>query len=172
MNTQEKEIQLELLVEDCTTSSDVHEKVKQLSDKDKNALIYQISLDEVYEEIKEHSIDMSYLLEHAGLINDYANGVGRVRPIMALSQLGSLLLAQQFSTQARGEMQAQTEHSQFGLQLADAISDRSQELSKISEELCTLIAHYETVLLGRRMGIHFVDEKGTAVPVEKAEGSE
>ena len=167
MNTEEKYVQLELLADDCVTPGDVMEKVQQLSDKDKYALVYQIACDEMYEDIRKFAVDFSYLLDEMGLVNDYEKRVSKTAPTMGMTNLGLAMITQVFAKQARSEMQAQSEQTQWGMQIADSISDRANEIKAQFEDLTALICHYEAVLLGRRMGVDFTDQDGSFVPSEK-----
>ena len=78
------------------------------------------------------------------------------------------MMEQSTSGQARHELQAQNEQSQFGMQLADSISDESVDLVAVVDRLINLNCHYNTVLYGRReLNFHYIDSEGSSVRDEK-----
>ena len=166
MNTEEKNTKLEEIAADCVTAGDVMEQVQRLTDEDKYAMVYRIACDEMFEDIRSYSVDLSYLLDELGLVNDYEKRVSKTAPTMGMLNLGIAMLTQVFAKQARQEMQAQSHETQWGMQLSDAISDKAVAIQSQVHELTTLISHYEAVLTGRRMGVNFKDEDGSIEPVE------
>lgn len=172
MNTEEKYKQLELLASDCVTAGDVMEKVQSLTDSDKYSLVYRIAVDEMFESIRQHALDFSHLLDELGLVNDYEKRVSKTASTMGMTELGLAMINQVFSKQARMEMQAQDEQTQWGMQLSAAISDQAADIHSQLRDLTTLVCNYEAVLLGRRMGVNFTDKDGTFEPMEKRDNTD
>ena len=172
MNTEEANTQMQKLADNCITDGDVMEKVQKLSIEERNTLIYRLAIDEMYDDIRCAAIDMSYLWDELGLVNDYEKQVSKPAQTMGMLNLGVTMIMQVFAKQARHEMQAQTGDTQWGMQLADAINDKAIGIQSELQELTTLVCHYQACLVGRRMGIHFLDEDGASKAIEYKENTD
>ena len=76
-------------------------------------------------------------------------------------------MKQTFAHQARLEMQHQDEDTQWGMQLADAVSDLSTNICEDAEKIASMVAHYAAVLHGRRIGVEYQDEFGESIVIKK-----
>lgn len=86
--------------------------------------------------------------------------------------ISTQLLKQAFEKQARIEMQVQDEHTQFGMRIAEATADRAINIQEMTSELINLTTHYQSVLAGRGLGLHYQDDYGTAVAYEEVKSAE
>lgn len=172
MNTEEKNNKLQDIADNCVTTGDVLEKVQKLNASEKYALVYRIGCDEFFSETRKYAIDLSYLFDELGLVNDYEKGISKQAPTLGTLNLAIGMLKQVYEKQARTEMQCVSQETEWGMTLADAISDKANQVFADVEDLTKLMCHYEAVLLGRRMGVHFMDEEGRHVPKETNKGED
>ena len=67
----------------------------------------------------------------------------------------------QLSNQASHELRIQTEETQWGAAIANALHDRALEIRKLAEEMVSLDAGYHAILLGRRcMRVEYQNAEG------------
>ncbi len=157
---------------DGVTIGDVAEAIAKLSDEEKAATIYDTVRGENFEEIRGWSVHWLDYLEANNLVNDYQRGYSRLEPVLGMMLISTQLLKQAFETQARIEMQVQDENTQFGMRIADAIADRAISIQETTDELINLTTHYQSVLKGRGLGLHYQDDYGAAVAYEEVKSAE
>jgi len=121
---------------------------------------YGIAKEVAFGRIKNESIKAIDYIEDLGIANDYANGcanrerhLGWLQALVACYEQGSGL-------QARQELQAQTEQTQFAASLADEVNELSIELRKTLESLIAHETAYLAVIYGRKQNIHYQDDLG------------
>lgn len=161
--------ELRLLAQECTTAAEVENLVEAMSQDKKMKYVYDIAVNEMFEEIKLKSLQFIDYCEDTGCVNDLERGVGRQESLVGVILVATKMLQQQAESQARHEMQALSEETQWGMQIADAISDHSVAIYSAADQLATLSSHYAAVLRGRRMGWYFTDEKGNGVPIDDSD---
>lgn len=164
MTGAEAKSRLKELAEGCTTPEEVRERVSQLPQDEKMQLIYATASDESFDEVKRHSLWFIDFCEKNGLINDYERGVGRQEPIVGVMLAATKMLQNQVEGMARRELQAQTESTQFGMQIANAISDRVALIQQDIEAISQLSCRYAAVLKGRQMDFDYLDDEGNGTP--------
>jgi len=104
------------------------------------------------------------VVEDAG-INDYETGHSRIEIPIAFVRSCSMMLKQAFMQQHRAELQCLSEDTEFACQLAEAIFDRADELSKIAEDVLTLQGYYHAALLHRKESkANLLDAEGNTKP--------
>lgn len=172
MKQTEANEELQAIADECVTEGDVLERVSKLSDAKKFELVSSISQREFFNDTKEWSVSFLNWLEAQQLINNYERGTSDLRPALGMVRMLAQLLTQAYSAQARIEMQTQTKNTQWGMSVADRLSDCAGELKELSEAMIVLGGYYDTVLKGRRMGVEFQDEEGTHIPANKNPNSE
>jgi len=160
MNTEEVTKELQDIVDGCKTAGDIYQKVDNLDADKKYQLVHSLLIKEFFDDTKEWSLSFIDWIDRNQIINDYSEHRSRVEPAIGMMRMLSTCLQQAYEHQARQEMQSQDETSQWGMRLAEDLSDRSNELAQIVEELSTVAGHYDAVLKGRRMGVEFTDEDG------------
>lgn len=128
--------------------------------------VYDLAVDEMFEEIKLKSVEFIDYCEDTGCVNDLERGRGKQETLLGVILIASKMLQQQAEGQARQEMQCLSEETQWGMQLADAISDHAVAIHSAADQLTTFSSHYDAVLKGRRMSWHFTNEDGDGVPVD------
>lgn len=161
--------ELRLLAQECTTEAEVQNLVEAMSQDKKMKYVYDIAVNEMFEEIKLKSLQFIDYCEDSGCVNDYERGVGRQESLVGVILVATKMLQQQAEVQARHEMQCLSEETKWGMQLADSISDHSFALHSAADHLATLSSHYAAVLRGRRMGWHFTDEEGNGLPIDDSD---
>ncbi len=110
--------------------------------------------------------------EDTGCVNDLERGVGRQDSLVGVILVVTKMLQQQAEAQARREMQCLSEETQWGMQLAESISDHSVAISSAADQLSTLSSHYAAVLKGRRLGWYFTSQDGEGVPIDDSGDTE
>ena len=158
--------ELRLRVKGCTTEEQVQQVVEAMPQDQKMKYVYTLATEEMFEEIKLKSLEFIDYCEHTGCVNDLERGVGRQESLVGVILVATKMLQQQAEAQARHEMQCLSEETQWGMQIADSISDHSVAISSAADQLSTLSSHYAAVLKGRRMGWHFTNEEGAGVPID------
>ena len=120
-------------------------------------MIYELTQLLEFERTKDWSLSFVDWVDRQQVVNKYDEGRSDLIPVMGMLQMASSLLNEAFQKQTRQEMQTQNEDSQWGMRLADALSDKAKILRTEVDELLTLLLHYTSVLQGRRLGVYFVD---------------
>jgi len=154
------------------TIGDVAEAIAKLSDEDKSLAIYETVRTDNFDDVKGWSVHWLDYLEANNLVNDYRKGHSRLEPVLGMMLISTQLLKGAFETQARVEMQVQDEDTQFGMKIAEAIADRAITLQEMTNEMINLTTHYQSVLAGRRLGMHYQDDMGSTVPYAKNKSAE
>ena len=146
------------------------EQFNKLSDTDQVKVIYQEAVDKFFDDIRNEGVSFIDSCEEAQLINNYETQTSRREVILGILLASAKMLESSTAAQARHELQAQTEHSQFGVEVANRISDLSAEMMLLVEELITNSCHYQAILTGRQaLNVHYTDAEGTAVRDERQE---
>ena len=158
--------ELRLRIQGCTTQDQVQQVVEAMPQNKKMEYVYKLAVDEMFEEIKLKSVEFIDYCEATGCVNDYERGRGKQETLLGVILVASKMLQQQTEAQARHEMQCLSEETQWGMQLADAISDHAVAIHSAADQVTTLSSHYDAVLKGRRMDWHFTDEEGDGVPID------
>ena len=131
--------------------------------------VYELAVYEMFEEIKLKSLEFIDYCEDTGCVNDYERGRGKQETLLGVILVASKMLQQQAEGQARHEMQCLSEETQWGMQLADAISDHAVAIHSAADQVTTLSSHYDAVLKGRRMDWLFTNEEGEGVPIDDSD---
>ena len=160
---------LRLRTKGCTTEAQVKQVVEAMPQDQKMKYVYGLAVEEMFDEIKLKSLQFIDYCESTGCVNDLERGVGRQESLVGVILVATKMLQQQAESQARHEMQALSEETQWGMQIADAISDHSVAIYSAADQLATLSSHYAAVLKGRRMGWHFTDEEGNGMPIDDSD---
>ena len=169
MSLKDASEQLAAIVDRCETKEDIEREIKALNAEDKMRIVYQCALDEFEEAIRAEGIRFVDWLDDNSVINDYQRGCSRREPVMGMLYALSIMLKESSEIQARQEMQACSEGSEFGMKIAERVNELAVELHEIVADLNTLEAHYYAILKGRQMNAHFTDEEGTHVPYSDEE---
>ncbi len=167
MNTEEVTKELQDIVDGCETAGDIYEKVDHLDADKKYQLVYSLLNKEYFDTTKEWSLGFIDWIDRNQIINNYNEQRSQLEPALGMMRMLSTCLQQAYEFQARQEMQSQDESSQWGMRLAEDLSDRSNELAQLVDELSLVAGHYDSVLKGRRMGVEFVDEDGNHTKRER-----
>ena len=146
------------------------EQFNKLSDTEQVKVIYQEAVDKFFDETRNEGVSFIDSCEEAQLINDYETQSSRREVVLGIMLASAKMLESSAAAQARHELQSQTEHSQFGVEVANRISDLSAEMMLLVEELITNSCHYQAILTGRQaLNVHYTDAEGTAVRDERQE---
>ena len=140
------------------------ELIEAMSDEQRIALVYERTKAHFQKECREFGGGFIDGLIETKLINDVERGTSRREPLIGMLLAASKIYCAGAEGQARFELQAQDEHTQFGVQLTDAISDRAASISTMLEECTELESAYAGLLLGRReLNIHYLNDDGEFV---------
>jgi len=161
--------ELRLRTKGCTTEAEVKQVVEAMPQAKKMKYVYDLATEEMFDAIKLQSLQFIDYCESTGCVNDYEAGVGKQDALVGVILIATKMLQQQSESQARQEMQCLSEETQWGMQLADSISDHAVAIQSAADQLATLTSHYSAVLRGRRMGWHFTDEEGNGVPIDDSD---
>lgn len=102
-------------------------------------------------------------------MNDHQRGVSIIENPLGFMRALSVIVENSAEMQSRQELQAQDQHTQFAVQIMDAITDRAQAIKDMTEELIGLQSHYAAVLQGRRLSVHYQNADGDFEPYSDAE---
>lgn len=169
MSLEEANEQLLAIVERCESKEDVEREVSALSADEKMRMVYSCAVDEFFDSVKAESLGFIDWVEENHIVNDYQTGTSRRDVVMGMLSALTLMLKQSSEIQARQEMQACSEDSQFGMRIAERVNDLAVELHTLTEDIKALECHYHAVLKGRQMDCHFTDDEGTHVPYSDEE---
>ena len=154
MELQEVTEELQAICNRSETPEDISREIDLLSPDRKQRMVYAIALKEFDEDVRQHSLSFIDWCERNQAVNDYVQQ--RSKPESILGMLRALtLLRQNTGHQARLEMQTQNADSQFGMKLAERINELACEVEDITSEITTLFQHYQAVLIGRGMDVHY-----------------
>lgn len=139
-------------------------KIRSLTLQNKEKVKHRLLFEAVVRDERHYIDEVVDWLERTSFVNDKDNGVSNLPAITALAKVSVTLLNELMAKQARQEMQAMSEHSVFGMKLADQMNDLSADARDAVNNLSALSAHYQVVLAGRRAGVHYLDSEGTSKP--------
>lgn len=142
---------------------ELRETLQSLSDSDLLKVGYELRVTKESDHIKEWSMFLLDWLDSNRIINDYETGTSDSAPAIAMAHTAAVLLRTSLEGQARLEMQAQDESTQWAMKLADSMSDVASNLVSDAEQMITLMSHYQACLAGRRGGIAYQDQEGNAI---------
>jgi hypothetical protein len=136
----------------------------QLPFKEQCTNIYPQLTEEFYNSARDQGIAFLDSCEETGLINNYQTGSSNRDVVLGILLASAKAFQLSADAQTRQEMQACSEESQYGMQIADRISDLSAELVDIVDALMVNSSHYAAVLYGRRiLNVHYIDAEGAVV---------
>lgn len=151
------------------TAEDLLRQIESLPSEERLKIAYELSTDAEWERIKQWGVSIVGWLDSNRLVNKCGENRSDLTPLVAMMHTSALLMKEAFGSQARLEMQHQSEITQWGMQLSDAISDLASNVEADAENMATLLAHYEGVLQGRRIGVEYQDEFGAAIVYQQEE---
>ena len=161
-----------MAVDKTNTTTDVSadellRQVDALPEAERLKIVYELVSDAEWDRIKEWSVSIIDWIDSKGIVNKHSEQRSDLVPLVAMMHTASLLMKQTFAHQARLEMQHQNEDTQWGMQLADAVSDLSTNICEDAEKIASMVAHYAAVLHGRRIGVEYQDEFGESIVYKK-----
>ena len=167
MKIEEAPEQMEAMAARCETAEDVKREVSNLSREDLYKLVFSSSGEDFFQSVKGHACKFLQFADDNSLINNYETGTSRRDVILGYLYAITKVLEMSTSEQARVEMQVQTEDTQYGMRLADNANNICRQLMNLSAELIENECQYNSVLFGRRAGVHFTDNDGSFVDLQK-----
>ena len=169
MNYQEAQDKVKELAQGITNPEDVKEKIKALPIREKMEMLFPIYVSDYLDNTSEWAVHLLDYVDYNNLLNDYSTGTARREVLTGFLTTTAQLIKQSADHQARRELQAQNESTQFGMQLALAISDRADDLLNMVADLRILDSRYAAVLKGRKDDYHYTDVDGNGCPYSKKE---
>ena len=134
----------------------------QLPFKEQCQNIYPQLTEQFFNSAKDQGIAFLDSCDETGLINDYKTQTSNRDVVLGILLACAKCFQLSADNQTRQEMQACNEESQYGMQIADRISDLSAELVDIVDALMVNSSHYAAVMYGRRvLNVHYTDAEGT-----------
>ena len=144
--------------------------LKQRTDEAKLQLLYSKKAEDFEAETRYFGADfISGLAEH-NIINDPVARVSKRENVLGMMIALAYIYDAGAGAQSRHELQAQSEMSQFAVQITSAVSDRAAIIKSCLEELLGLESAYASVLLGRReFNIEYLNDSGEFMSYETTE---
>jgi hypothetical protein len=169
MNIQEAEDRYAELAEECKTDEELDEKINSLDEKEIFALAHATLRADVLNTCQFHSNVFLNFLDQNEII--YKQDSSEIDECVILGMLMALanLLNTKADNEARVELQRQNESTQYGLSLANYISDETVVLKRVVEDILVNETYYAAVLKGREQGVHFQDQDGSFIPFTEEE---
>ena len=136
----------------------------EMSEEEQRRVMTEVYRNLFFREIQSWTQYSFDVVEEAG-INDYESGHARIEIPIAFVRSCAMMLKQAFMEQHRSELQCLSADTEFACQLAEAIFDRADCLSKIAEELTTLQGYYHSALMHRKESkANLLDAEGNTKP--------
>ena len=124
---------------------------------------HEIAKEAFFTLVKERSVQGVDILEGLNT-NDYSTGQSRLEIPLGIAY-GCISAAKMaLEAQARTELQVSSERTQYGVQLATDSSDLISALEEGMRELIDVQCNYFSVLYGRRMNRHLLNDEGQVTP--------
>lgn len=161
--------ELQAIAERCENEDDVYREVARLKPEEKMRMVFATYADTFIEDITQASLSTIDICEAYGILNCRESMTFKRCRALGILRAVAKTYEQSSEHQARQELQAQTEHTQYGARLASDINDLARELSIIIEGLIVLDSRYGGVLQGRKHGVNFINDEGDCVGMSDAE---
>ena len=144
--------------------------ISKMSDDQKLALIYDKKAEDFNEQCRFFGGDfIDGMIEH-NTIQDPVKGVSHREPVIGMLMALANIYEAGAGAQSRWELQAQTELSQYAVQITTAISDRAAVIRSAVDDCLVLESAYASVILGRKeLDVEYVDSSGNCVRYETEE---
>ena len=169
MNIQEAEQRYAELAEECKTDEELEAKIKTLDEKEIFALAHASFRGDLLTECQYHSnVFLNFLDQNDIVYNRETNEVDK-NIILGMLMTLATLLGNETDAAARTELQGQNENTQYGLGLANYISDEGVVLKRVIENIIINESYYTAVLKGRKDGVHFQNQDGDYIPLTEEE---
>ena len=163
MNYSEIDTAIDDIAERCTSSEEVLEEVKKMSEAEQMMVIHHAAKDSFFNGTKDYAVRTIEFLDKYQIINDYETGTGRREPMTGILRAISTIYLQSTNDQGRTELQVQDETTQHAVELVNYASDLAIELDRITQEIIRTEMEYNAVLSGRRYGCEFQNSEGEYV---------
>jgi hypothetical protein len=114
------------------------------------------------------NIFLNFLDQNDIVYNRETNEVDK-NVILGMLMTLATLLGNENDAAARTELQGQNQNTQYGLGLANYISDEGVVLKRVIENIIINESYYTAVLKGRKDGVHYQDQDGDYIPFTEEE---
>lgn len=125
------------------------EQYRQMTKAEQLKVMTEVYRELFFRDVQDWTQYSFDVIEQAG-INNYDEGHARIEIPIAFLRSTAMMLKQCFMQQHRSELQCLSEDTEFACQLAEAIFDRANELSKLAEDVLTLQGYYHAALMHRK----------------------
>ena len=137
---------------------------QQMTEEEQRKVLTEVYRELFFRDVQDWTQYSFDVIEQAG-INDYEAGHARIEIPIAFLRSTAMMLKQCFTDQHRAELQCLSEDTEFACQLAEAIFDRADELSKLAEDVLTLQGYYHAALKHRKeSNCNLLDVEGNTRP--------
>lgn len=134
------------------------------------ASVYSHQFTDFEETTRHFGCDFLDALDRSDAVNDKVNRVAKLENVLGMLLALTTIYDQGSEHQSRMELQAQTEDTQYSVQITSAINDRAAGLKLAVEECISLQAAYSAVLLGRKeFDVEFLNHDGEWLNYETTE---
>ena len=169
MTIQDAEQRYAELAEECKTDEELEQKIKTLDEKEIFALAHASFMGDLLTDCQYHSnVFLNFLDQNDIIYNRETNEVDK-NVILGMLMTLATLLGNETDAAARTELQGQNENTQYGLGLANYISDEVVVLKRVIENIIINQSYYTAVQKGRKDGVHFQDQDGAFIPLTEEE---
>ncbi len=144
--------------------------LQQRTNEQKLQLVYSKKAEDFEEDARFFGADFIDGLDDHDIVNDRIARVSKREPVLGMMLALAHLYEAGASAQSRHELQAQSEMSQFAVQITAAASDRAALIKHAVEECLALESAYSAVILGRReFDIEYQNDGGEFLTYETTE---
>lgn len=144
--------------------------LKQRTDAAKLQLLYSKKAEDFEEEARYFGADFIEGLADHNIVQDPVAGVSKRENVLGMMIALAYIYDAGAAGQSRHELQAQSEMSQFAVQITSAVSDRASVIKNCLDELLVLESAYSSVILGRReFDIEYLNDSGEFMSYETTE---
>ena len=144
--------------------------LQQRTDEQKLQLVYGKKAQDFEDDARFFGADFIEGLADHEVVNDPIARVSKREPVLGMLMALAHIYEAGTASQSRHELQAQTEMSQFAVQITTAASDRAAVIKSAVQECLLLESAYSSIILGRKeFDIEFQNDSGEFINYETTE---
>ena len=138
--------------------------LQERTNQEKLKLLYAKKAEDFEIEARYFGADFIDGLSAHNTIQDPVKGISKREPVLGMMLALANIYEAGTSAQARHELQAQSELTQFAVQITAAVSDRAAVIKQMVEECLSLESAYSSIILGRKeLDIEFINDTGESM---------
>lgn len=144
--------------------------LQERTNQEKLKLLYAKKAENFEIEARHFGADFIDGLSAHNTIQDPVKGISKREPVLGMMLALSSIYEAGTAAQNRHELQAQSEMTQFAVQITSAVSDRTAVIKRMIEECLALESAYASIILGRKeLDIEFINDTGEFITYETTE---